>query len=369
MSYKTAYERWSGIGPYYAMFPIDFANRVVLTYTRPGERILDPFAGRASSIFAGAAHGRPSVGIEINPVGWIYGKTKLAPAPADRVKTRVRQLVQIAVDLPSDVGDDLPEFFEHCFSKDTLRFLIAARDHLDWKREKVDRTLMTLILIDLHGNRHRSFSNQMRQSRAMSPDYSVQWWQKHKLQPPEVDVEQFLDKKIAWRYAKGPPATVKSTVWLGDSRKLMKRLENGITLKDQQRFTLLFTSPPYMGISDYHRDQWLRLWMLGGKPAAMRSRNKYRRDFSSESVYKELLEDVFLQASEVMRTSGYVYVRTDAREQTFEITREVLASAFPHWNETIIDRPYQSQTQTALYGDKNKKPGEKDIILRGPRAE
>jgi hypothetical protein len=366
MSYRTAYERWAGVGPYYAMFPVAFVNKVVLAYTKPGQGIIDPFAGRASSVFAGAAHERPAIGIEINPVGWIYGKTKLAPAPADGVRMRISEIAEIAQHLPADAGEDLPEFFTFCFSETSLRFLLAARENLDWKRKKVDRTLMTLILIDLHGNRSRSFSNQMRQSRAMSPEYSVRWWQAQGMSPPEFDPQKFLEKKIAWRYGKGVPKTTNSIVWLGDSCILMNKVRKLVAQNKWKPFTLLLTSPPYMGISDYHRDQWLRLWMLGSDPVASRNENKHRRDFASQGVYETLLNCVFQQAVEVMSKSGYVYVRTDARELTFEITRDALRAAFPKWKEEIIDRPYHKQTQTALYGDKSEKPGEKDIILTGP---
>lgn len=367
MSYRTAYDRWAGVGPYYAMFPIKFVDEVISRYTVPGEGILDPFAGRASSVFAGASQGRPSLGIEINPVGWIYGKTKLSPAPSHEVKKRIEEVIQAARSLPEDVETHLPEFFTHCFSKSSLRFLMAARACLNWRRVKVDRTLMTIILIDLHGNRHRSFSNQMRQSRAMSPDYSIKWWQERELKPPEIDPQAFLEKKMAWRYANGLPTTIQSTVWLGDSCALLNRALNQIRKGKMKPFSLLFTSPPYVGISDYHRDQWLRLWMLGGEPNASRSNEQHRRDFSAQNTYKDLLNTVFGQASEMMRTNGYVYVRTDARETTFEITRSALREAFPKWQEEIIDRPYHKQTQTALYGDKAKKPGEKDIILKGSK--
>jgi len=268
MNYNTAYSRWAGVGPYYAMFPIHFVNKVVNIYTKPGQWILDPFAGRASSVFAGATQGRPSIGIEINPVGWIYGKTKIAPAPKDKVKNRLAELSQIAQSLPSRTGRDLSEFFRYCFSETTLRFLIAARDNLNWRQSKTDRTLMALILIDLHGGRDRSFSNQMRQSRAMNPDYSIRWWKTQRLCPPQIDPQTFLEKKIEWRYAKGLPKAVRSNVFLGDSSNLLPKITDRSISPKQKTFKLLFTSPPYIGISDYHRDQWLRLWMLGNEPVA-----------------------------------------------------------------------------------------------------
>ena len=75
--FKTAESRWSRFGPYYAMFPVDFAFNVVKKYSKPGDFIIDPFAGRSSSIFAGGVLGRHSLGIEINPIGWLYGSVKL----------------------------------------------------------------------------------------------------------------------------------------------------------------------------------------------------------------------------------------------------------------------------------------------------
>jgi hypothetical protein len=208
----------------------------------------------------------------------------------------------------------------------------------------------------------------MRQSKAMSPDYSVTWWRERGMRPPEIDPQTFLEKKIQWRYAKGLPETVDSTVLLGDSCYLLGNLSEQIASKNQKRFSLLFTSPPYIGISDYHKDQWLRLWMLGGRPNALRVRQKHRGAFESRDAYKEMLSNVFTQAAEMMSQSGYVYVRTDARKLTFEITRAVLREAFPRWREKVVKQPYSRQTQTALYGDDSAKPGEMDIILTGPRA-
>ena len=75
-SFKTPEARWARFGPYYAMFPLDFAFNVVEKYSHKGDYIIDPFAGRCSSIFAGGVLGRYSFGIEINPVGWLYGRVR-----------------------------------------------------------------------------------------------------------------------------------------------------------------------------------------------------------------------------------------------------------------------------------------------------
>src|SRR5258708_17934373 len=69
--------RWAGLGPYYAMFPMEFALRTIQRYCPQGGRVLDPFAGRGTSIFAAAASGRSGTGIEVHPAGWLYGCVKL----------------------------------------------------------------------------------------------------------------------------------------------------------------------------------------------------------------------------------------------------------------------------------------------------
>jgi len=75
--HSTAESRWARLGPYYAMFPLDFAFDIVEEYSKKGDYIFDPFAGRFSSIFAGSVCERKGLGIEINPVGWLYGRVKL----------------------------------------------------------------------------------------------------------------------------------------------------------------------------------------------------------------------------------------------------------------------------------------------------
>src|SRR5947208_7637736 len=86
--FSSAARRWEGVGPYYVMFPTAFADSVVLEHTEMGDAVFDPFAGRGTSLFAAAIHGRSGLGIEINPVGWVYTKAKLAPAPEEEVMER-----------------------------------------------------------------------------------------------------------------------------------------------------------------------------------------------------------------------------------------------------------------------------------------
>jgi DNA modification methylase len=337
------------------MFPVPFAFDVVQRFSKPGEFVLDPFVGRGSSIFAAAATGRHSWGIEINPVGWLYSHVKLQPATRRCVLERLEEVARAAGKVRDEQLRWLPPFFFSCYTNDVLKFLMTARK-LNWQTSRIDATLMAIILVYLHGKREQSLSNQMRQGKAMSPEYSLRWWNQQNLKPPTIDPAAFLKQRILWRFAKGIPKLEHGHVFWGDSTRLISRAGNGA------EFSLLFTSPPYHGITNYHYDQWLRLWMLGGPPNPKAAGDRWQRKFASKTDYQNLLTTVFSKSAPLMRKGGTVYVRTDARSYTFDTTQECLLTAFKPKRIEIIPQPVK-RTQTALFKNSTKHPGEIDIVL------
>ena len=357
-SIGTTAGRWAALGPYYAMFPLDFAFRTVCEYSQPGDTVLDPFAGRGSSIYAAAVRGRKGVGVEINPLGWLYGHVKLAPAPEREVLNRLEWLGEEAHSSEHNM-DELPIFFRRCFSDTVLPFLLTARDELQWRTDRTDATLMALIVVYLHDKPGRGLSNQMRQTKAMAPEYSVRWWDERNLAPPDIDPVAFLASRIRWRYAKGWMEYSDSQVILGDSTQVLMQLEERVS-----PFRLLFTSPPYFSVTNYFYDQWLRLWMLGGDTHPNRDGQPWTGKFESKARYEELLRTVFEASERLMARNAVIYVRTDARIFTYETTLDVLRETFTSKSVNVVPRPVGGRTQTALYGDKRNKPGEVDIILQ-----
>src|SRR5882757_4551501 len=129
--YQSPEARWARFGPYYAMFPLDFAFEIVEKYSKKGNFILDPFAGRCSSIYAGGVLGRHSLGIEINPVGWLYGAVKLQPAEKTDVIDRLLEIYGRR-NYYSRAAKRLPVFYRMCYCPEVLKFLLSARRNLDW---------------------------------------------------------------------------------------------------------------------------------------------------------------------------------------------------------------------------------------------
>ncbi len=347
---SSAIGRWASLGPYYAMFPVQFAYRQIARFTSPNDTVLDPFCGRGTAVFASGTTGRHGVGVELNPVGYVYGATKIRPPSRNRILNRLTEIGEIA--RYERVDSTLPEFFRWAFAPAVRRFLSVARRELNWRSSTVDRGLAALVLIYLHGKAYQSLSNQMRQTKSMAPNYSVAWWKQRKMRPPNIDPVEFLKDRIEWRYRYGTPELAESEIVFGDSQIILGR-------KKVDPWSLLLTSPPYCNVTNYWYDQWVRLWLLGALPKPI---HHVRGRFGNQDVYRSVLESVFGHAAESARRNAVVYVRTDARQFTLETTIEVLRETWPRKKLTVRRRPV-SKSQTELFGFTSPESGEVDLVL------
>ena len=173
------------------------------------------------------------------------------------------------------------EFQEWAWCPEVLGFLNSARRELDWKHSKTDRTFAAITLVYLHAKIGGGLSNQLRQSKSMAPDYAVRWWKVRKMLPPDIDPVQFLKSRVEWRYAKGlNTSSSHAKLYFGDAREKLKHYKG-------RKVSLLLTSPPYLGVTNYQYDNWIRLWALGG-PALPDWSQKQR--YSDKSEYENLLK-------------------------------------------------------------------------------
>ena len=361
-----AQRRWAHVGPYYAMFPMSYVNNVIQTYTNPGDAVLDPFAGRFSTTAVASYLKRPGCGIEISPLGWLYGRVKLNPAQSCQDVLRRVNDMQDASSRYKSEAEDMNEFFRMCYCTDVRKFLLACRDLLKWRTSQVDATVMANVMIVLHHGVGRGLSNQMRQAKAMAPRYSINWWKRHGMErPPKIEPVDFLSKRICWRYARGVFCCRHGVALLGDSCMVLKS-DRVLKWADQHGgIRLLFTSPPYWSLVNYFKDQWLRLWMLGEKATQLERSHSFEKRFAVKEKYRELMRTVFSQCAGMMRNDGVVAVRMDERHFTRETILATLQECFPTYRparDEIVTRSKRSQT--ALFNRIADKHGERDVVIK-----
>ncbi len=218
-------------------------------------------------MFESLLNGRKGLGCDTNPVAVCISKAKADPPVLTDVLERLLTLEEKCRSVASRTGEGHDEFFTLCFHHKTLQQLLFLKKKLDWRNHRADCFIAALTLGCLHGESHRTemcFSNRMPRTISTRPAYSIRWWRERGCLPPKRDVFSILRKSAEYRY-QSPVPVLKGRVVEGDVRRA------GTLLRAyRERVRLVITSPPYLDITDYHEDQWLRLWFLGGaaKPIA-----------------------------------------------------------------------------------------------------
>lgn len=352
---NTPEHRWYGLGRYYAMFPAHFASEAVRGLTRPGECVLDPFCGRGNAPFMATTTKRRAVGIDINPIGWVYTAAKLDPAPVVDVLARLQDMAD--AQRPQD-RRSRSRFETMAWAPNVRAFLRASKRELDWRGCRTDRTLMAFVMLHMQDKRGTGLSNALWPTIACSPEYAVKWWTEKGLQhPPDVDPKATLEDKIRRRYRYGTPRQAHGTALYGDATTVLRS-------QGCLGANLLLTSPPYCGVTDYWNDHWIRLWMLGH---GLRKNWRKSARFENQESYRELLRGVFREARRHMVQGAAVLVRSDLRRRTAAMCMEILKEVWP--NRTVFVRTTVAPTEgeSIYHGHGGRRAKELDFLIPGPR--
>ena len=354
---NTAAGRWYGFGRYYAMFPQSFIHDAVVNLTKPEETVLDPFCGRGNGPFAATVLGRYALGIDVNPIAWLYAAAKLQPATtAEEVTSRLSEIAKAR--RPSD-RRSRSRFETMAWAPPVRALLRAARRELDWRNSTVDRTLMAFIALHMQDKRGAGLSNSMSPTIAYSPTYAVKWWtEKGFLRPPDVEPVAMLEDKIRRRYQCGVPVQASGTVLLGDSRQ-------ELPAQDTADAALLVTSPPYCGVTDYWNDHWIRLWMLG---YPFRKNWPKSARYENQEKYQDLITSVFRESKKHLKKGAAILVRSDQRRSTAEMCVAAIRAVWPQRQLLVRSTTAPHPGISNNHGRGGQRAKEIDFLMPGSRA-
>jgi hypothetical protein len=301
--------RFHSICPYFAMFPESFAEKWIDRLAPSNSVVLDPFCGRGTAPFQALLMGRRAVGVDINPVAYCVTRAKTNAPSVASVRRRITNLER-AYDPGAwrCASAAMAPFFHVAYHHETLPILLYLRSALRWAHSDVDCLLAALVLGSLHGEMDKSeayLSNQMPRVIATKPAYSVRWWKQRELRPPRRDVWSLLRGRLSFRYESTPPVH-RALVLQQDMRELMRRKDLPYDIKT------VITSPPYLNVTSFEEDQWLRLWFLGG--AAQPTYQRVSRDDRTESVerYWALIGDLWRVLGRILADKAQIVIRLGA---------------------------------------------------------
>jgi DNA methylase len=318
--------RFHALCPYFAMFPETFAEKWIRELTRKNEIILDPFCGRGTTGLTALLLHRRAVSSDINDVAICVTRAKTQSPTLSSVRRRIAQLQgAYSADGWLERSRELPEFFHVAYSPSTLAQLIFVRSTLNWKRSRTDAMVGALVLGALHGETLVSeayLSNQMPRTISTKPAYSLRYWNQRGLRPPERDVFKLLLNRAAFRYESDPPVG-KGLTLQSDVRDLpwsRKQLPGPIRC--------VITSPPYLDVTNFEEDQWLRIWFLGGPTQPRLGQPSGDDRHRRSDRYWSFLGDTWRSLGLLVAPKGHVVFRIGStREEPEELISKLATAA------------------------------------------
>jgi hypothetical protein len=315
--------RFHAICPYFAMFPESFAEYWIKRLTKPRDIVLDPFSGRGTTALTALLCGRDAISSDVNDVAICLTKAKTSPPSLKRLKARISCLrKEFNPAAWRRIANDADEFFQYAYAPGTLRQLLYLREALDWQQSRVDNMLAAITLGSLHGEAtsKRYLSNQMPRTISTKPRYSVNFWKQRNLIAPERDAFSILADMAAFRYESELPEG-NSIVLHTDMRNLPRLLDSS----PDKPIRCAVTSPPYLNVTSFEEDQWLRLWFLGGLTSPKKGIVSRDDRHGTADNYWSFIGDMWRSLGAVMADGAHVVIRIGSRRISPDLLKRGLA--------------------------------------------
>ena len=266
---KSDSDPFHSLSSYLGAFPPSLANYFIRYFTNVNDLVFDPFSGRGTTILESRLLKRKSIGSDLNPIALALSKAKCHFLKVKEIYERIDELeadYDYALFLPEAQAQ--ADEIHLIFHPRTLAELIYLRVVLLESKNKVDQFLVGAILGIMHGGERKDGSSgylsiSMPNTFSMSPEYVRRFVQTNELNRFYRNVFDNLRDKTERVFKKHSSPKIESFVTECDA----KRISKSESLKKYiGKVDLLLTSPPYLGIVNYAKQNWIRSWFLESDP-------------------------------------------------------------------------------------------------------
>jgi site-specific DNA-methyltransferase (adenine-specific) len=327
---------------YLGSLPPTIAHDLVARWSRPGDVVLDPFAGRGSVPLQACLERRIGVGIDRNPLAAVLTGAAVDPPTTRELRDRLAHLridwTRQRADWSAEASAMAATIPAAMFHPATLAQLLFVRSVLD-RGDATDRALLATLAGILHGRRSSAITDAMPNVFSMAPGYAGRWLAARGTAPPERDVLALLERRLGHLRREGLPAT-RGIAIEGDAREAGRLATDALRMAGlPDRIRLVVTSPPYLGLVRYGSANWLRLWLLGEDPSRVDGRLDTPRSLeASASLSREVLEGIRPHLAE---DSIVVLILGTVTSHRGRLTREPLELAAGAWEDAAAPAGYR----------------------------
>lgn len=264
--------------------------------------IFDPFAGRGTTILEAALLGRGGISNDVNPISMIFLEARLFPPTINEIQKR---LAEIKLDKDEKADIDLSMFYHRYTEGEIVSLKNYLNDRkISGKEDHVDKWIRMVATNRLSGHSKGFFSvYTFPPNQAVSMEEQIKINKKRKQVPSYRDVKSIILDKSK-RLLKDVTPEIRETL-LKTSPKIKLIEDNAAELKSVPANTidLTITSPPFLDVVSYSKDNWLRFWFNNISEEEVKKRITVLKNIDD---WSEFMRKVFSELYRITKFEGYV---------------------------------------------------------------
>jgi hypothetical protein len=250
---------------YRACFKPQLPRFFIDLLTRPGDRVYDPFSGRGTTVIEAGLMGRRIIANDINPLSRILTSPRFFVPSNEDVAAR---LGEIPASGPGEREPDLSMFYHPATMGEisSLRNYLLTRS-MHGEEDRVDGWIRMVATNRLTGHSPGFFSvYTLPPNQAASREGQRRINIRRGQSPGYRNTREILLKKTRSLTKNLTPETVKILEEMGRSARFFCSDSRNTPGIPDDSVQLTVTSPPFLDVVQYTKDNWLRCWFNGIDP-------------------------------------------------------------------------------------------------------
>ncbi|MFN8287864.1 MAG: DNA methyltransferase [Chitinophagales bacterium] len=284
---------------YRACFKPQLPRFFIEALTQKGDTVFDPFNGRGTTIIEAALLGRNVIANDVNPLSIMLSRPRLNVPTLEEIEKR---LLKIPLDKKAKADIDLSMFYH----RDTEAELVSLKNYLLRKKkpDHIDEWIRMVATNRLTGHSKNFFSGYtLPPNQAITAEKQRQINKERKQKPPYKNVKAIILKKskdLLKHLTEGEAENLKK---VSSNSKFLNTGANSINEIKDKSVKLTVTSPPFLNVVQYAKDNWLRCWFNG---IDVKKVEKKITMSSTVEEWNNYMSGVFKQLHRITAKNGYV---------------------------------------------------------------